>query len=734
MVSPDDPPLHQNPKHQKHAPPSDPPSPKKDPAPAFLDRDGSETLRKVKNWILFGSESLPKGATLEFAIASQWLLRIGITILILGMGFFVKYSIDQNWISEQARILAAAAAGMAMLVGGSRILSGKYAILGQGLMGAGITTLYFSTFAAHAYYQLIDETTSFVLMAAITALAGFIAVRFKAASMAVLAVLGGYAAPLMFPTHQDLTPVLTYMLVIATGVLAITTIRDWPIVKAIAFLCHFLLFHVCVHRNWSHENVVIALGFLTLYFLLFSTMPFLHKLRRGGKSGLVELGSLHLNAAYCSLMGWHLMTSLGWDKSILSGCSMGLAFFYAGHAFAYLRLRVSDKPMLVSFMALSAIFLAMAMPLYLSGVWLTTAWAIQAVAMAWMARQLGSGFIRQLSYLLILVVMGRFTWIDLPRRGTLDILDSHGNILLDFLGRLASYGLPLVGMITAGLMLGRDESDKVAIIPADHDIPDKANRGTVRMLTVVFGSLLALLYLGLEIGQTTHQYCPEIHMTSLTLLGVAFAFLLIRRGAYWIGTTTTLSIATILAVGLGLKLLILDFAPQFANSPDLMLYKTWSPLGSVSRLVDFGAFTGFLLVLGGFLSKNGQKDAPALVAVTSLALTLVILTTETTNLLHGLAMDAFRPGAISIIWTLYGLGLLIFGIRRHNRWARYAGLALFTLVTAKVFLFDLSGAETLYRVAAFMVLGVLLLSGSFLYLRHQKAINEEALEVGGQDQ
>lgn len=736
MTLPEEPPFNL---HQKHPKPVIPPltrapEPQPQTKHGSLDHDGSETMRKVKNWILFGSETLPKGASLEFAIASQWLLRVGLTILVLGIGFFVKYSIDQNWISEQARILAAAAVGMAMLVGGSRILSGRYAILGQGLMGGGITTLYFSVYAAHAFYGLIDETTAFFIMAAITALSGFIAVRFNTPTIAVLAVIGGYAAPLMFPAVQDLATVLTYMLVIATGVLGVTTFRDWPIVKALAFLCHFFLFHVCVLKNWSHENAVTSLLFLGLYFLLFSTMPFLSHLRKGSKSGLVELGSIHLNAAYCSLMGWHLMTNLGYDKSILSGCSMALAFFYAAHAFAYLRLRVNDRPMLVSFMALSATFLAMAMPLYLSGVWLTTAWAIQAVAMVWMARQLGSGFIRQLSYLLIVVVLGRYTWIDLPRRGHLDILDSHGNILLDFLGRLASYGLPLVGMITAGLMLGRDERIQAALIPKDHDIPDRANRGVIKVLTVVLGSLLAFVYLGLEIGQTTHQFCPDFHMTSLTLVGLAFALLVMKRAGFWIGESATLSITTVLAVALGIKLLILDFAPQFANSPDFMLYKTWSPLGCVSRVVDFGAFTAFLLMLGAFLDKKGQKDAPALVVVTSLALTLLILTTETANFLHAYSMDAFRPGAVSIIWTLYGLGLLIFGIRRHNRWARYAGLGLFTLVTAKVFLLDLSGAETLYRVAAFMVLGILLLSGSFLYLRHQKAINDEALEMGGQDQ
>lgn len=719
-----------------NATPGEPP-PKTAPTPGAFDREASETMRRVKNWILFGSDQLPRGASLEFAIASQWLLRIGVTILVLGIGFFVKYSIDQDWISREARVLAAAAGGMAMLVGGSRVLGGRYSILGQGLMAAGVTTLYFCVHAARAFYGLIDEGTAFFIMALITALSGFIAVRFGAATMAVLAVLGGYAAPLMFQSAGGLAPVLSYMLVIAIGVLGITTLRDWPLVKALAFACHILLFHASVLRDADMADLGTALPFLGAYFLVFSTMPFLHNLRRGDRSGVVELLALHINAAYFSLMGWHLMTRLGYDHFSMGTCSMALAFFYAGHAFAYLRLRVNDRPMLVSFIALSAGYLGMTMPLCLSGLWLSTAWAFQAVAMAWMARQLGSGLLRQLSYLLILVLVGRYACVDLPRRAFMPVQWDHHFVwplLAGLATRLLSYGLPLAGMMAAGLLLGKDGRKQPALIPADNDIPDQLNRGTVRGLIGIVGALLGMAYLVLEISQTVRAGCPEFYMTTLTLAGIAFTLLVLRWGELWIGTATTRAVSLALAIILGFKLLFLDLGGQLGTSHDYLLYQAWSPMGVISRLVDFSAFIGFLAILGRLLARGGSKDAPALIAAVSLSLALLILTTETVNFVHALAMDAFRPGAVSILWTLFGLGLLVWGIRCRDRWSRYAGLGLFTVVTFKVFLFDLSGAETLYRVGAFMALGVLLLSGSFLYLRNQKAITGETIGIGGMDQ
>jgi uncharacterized membrane protein len=47
---------------------------------------------------------------------------------------------------------------------------------------------------------------------------------------------------------------------------------------------------------------------------------------------------------------------------------------------------------------------------------------------------------------------------------------------------------------------------------------------------------------------------------------------------------------------------------------------------------------------------------------------------------------------------------------------RYVGLALFTVVAAKVFMSDLAQLDKLYRIIAFAVLGILVLSGSFVYL------------------
>jgi uncharacterized membrane protein len=53
--------------------------------------------------------------------------------------------------------------------------------------------------------------------------------------------------------------------------------------------------------------------------------------------------------------------------------------------------------------------------------------------------------------------------------------------------------------------------------------------------------------------------------------------------------------------------------------------------------------------------------------------------------------------------------------------ARISGLALLTLVTAKVFVIDLAALDVAYRVLSFVALGVLLLGAAYLYRRLEGA-------------
>ena len=83
----------------------------------------------------------------------------------------------------------------------------------------------------------------------------------------------------------------------------------------------------------------------------------------------------------------------------------------------------------------------------------------------------------------------------------------------------------------------------------------------------------------------------------------------------------------------------------------------------------------------------------------------------------------FKHGGLSLWWGIWALLLLLYGILRADPVCRILALILFGVCTLKIFLIDLSSLHALYKVAAFVALGLLLLTGSVFYTRFKERLS-----------
>ena len=96
-----------------------------------------------------------------------------------------------------------------------------------------------------------------------------------------------------------------------------------------------------------------------------------------------------------------------------------------------------------------------------------------------------------------------------------------------------------------------------------------------------------------------------------------------------------------------------------------------------------------------------------------------------------------RHATLSVGYALYGFGLLAVGMRRRRAMLRWLALAILASTIVKVFLYDLSKLEAIWRILSFVGLGLLLLGGSLLYHKYRHILfppqEDEPSEKGTSD-
>jgi uncharacterized membrane protein len=654
---------------------------------------------------------------LEDFIGGNLLNKIGIGILILGIGIFVKYAIDQDWIGPIGRVMVGLLSG-GILLGVAHYLRTQYKSFSSVLVGGGIAVLYFSVAIAFHQYQLLPQVAAFALMCVVTGAAVVLSIGYNRQEIAILAVLGGFATPFMVAKGDgNYAALFSYLLVLNVGMMSLSAFRAWPAVRILSFVTTVLLFGGWMTLNFNHPTqppvLAGALAFAIAFFVVFFAMNLVFHVRAKAALGLTEYILVLANSAFFFGMGMWVLYYLG-DGAYLGLFTALMGAFHFAFLFPVRKLIRVDNNVAYLLIGMVLSFLTLAVPIQLRGDYLAIFWSVEAVLVLFLAQRTRLKVLLTGSHLItVFALVGLM--IDWSAHYFLGTQAGARTLFFntDFLSTLIAVG----GLVGQHLLYRSDADDK---------------QNSMGGATLTSLALLPIGYIGLTLELWTQFSRTSYETGHVAVLTGTFLYLTAMQLLAWKSRMSLLS--SVLAVVQVLALAGYVFCHYFVLDDSRAMH---GGLIGTHYLMLPGLLLSTVLVFVGLRKQVGLRTGAgnALVLATT-AFAVFFASAELDNLcaLGGLDLHQVHRTGYPILWGLMGAGLIVLGLQQRVVALRRAGLLLFALLLVKLFAFDIQEANTAGKIAAFISLGVLLLVVSFLYQKLKLLLKEDSQEAANQDQ
>ncbi len=624
------------------------------------------------------------GFTKQFGSSEFWINKVGIGLLLLGVIFLFKYSIEQGWITPAIRVAFGLALGLGLAVAGAKMYAKKRH---QSLvaLGGSVATFYICSFAMYQMYALTPYYVAFALMALVSASAFVFSIKQDEPVLSFIAALGAFVAPFLLYTGQNNVPgLMLYTSLVITTSCCVYLARGWVSLITLSAISGWLIMIITVDSplDGQYERLATQSG-IALSWLFFWGSPLLRLsfltrdsfprwLTKASDSRTLSEASprntlpshahtLTITSPVIALaLSMEIWTLADWNWSLIS---LGLAALYF---IVWLRIRgagrmleIATTQMVAGFLMLTAGAIAL-----LNDTTTPAFIAAQALALRFAAKRLTGGPASSVRKWALAYLVVSLAWI-----GVEIIFGS----LFNSSHRSAISAETLVTLFIAGVAFGfaylaENKEERVG-------------------LTSVGAITLAIICL--DVSDSNGLFL------AVTLTGFAVLMLAQRYDK-----------ESLFGIGHGI------FAAQ-----GLWLFARITGIEAIGTpLVNAQAGVEGLAIVGGIaLSRYfSRAELPANFSrayglIAHLAF-LALIFREFVPLDNG-------HGIITSIWGAYTITLIILSLRQRDTRLKQVATATLALVIGKLFFVDLGNLESLWRILLFIGLGGLLMGVSYFYQR-----------------
>lgn len=684
------------------------------------------TERKINTPPIAGNPTpafFERNPDLEKFIGENLISKIGIAILVLAIGFFVKFAIDNNWIGTEGRV------GIGILCGGILValahwLRNSYKTFSSVLAGGGLAVFYFTITLAYHEFNLFSQSTSFIIMVVITIFAILLSILYDKQELAIIALVGGFAAPFLVSNGTGNYQVLfIYLLILNTGLLVISYQKAWRPMNLLAFVFTAILFAgwlFSLSGETSSGTYVNGFIFATCFYLLFFFINIANNIKENKTFIASDFGILLANTGLYFAQGLYLFSMMKSPEyrglfTILIGVFNLIASYFL------FRKRKVDTNILYLLIGITLTFISLTAPIQLHGHNITLFWASEAVLLSWMVQK---------SKIIIVEYASLIVWCAMLVSLLIDwkILYASSVAVTVIFNKGFVTGL-YAAVATYLLFILRNKSMASDHTPFLASIPTKVFRNAAIVVLFLTGAL--------EMNYQFKYYFPGFDLNILYFQFYYLAFVLVL-----ILFNDKLSVAK---MSLNSKMFLLEscilsfiiclpiissLQAQLLQEQQFVAYFDVCWMNAVLVGIVFYQLIQVEKIKSNFVLINYEVAIwfTCTLVITFLSFELFWITNRifySPQFSLPEIQNVFIKTVLPILWGLCSFCFMWLGMKYKFKPLRIISLMLFLITLLKLFIFDISNIPIAGKIAAFFCLGVLLLIVSFMYQRLKKLIIQD---------
>ena len=674
---------------------------------------------------------------LEKIIGENIINKIGILITVIGVGIGANYAIENNLISPLTRIILGYVVGFVLLLFGFK-LKEKYLSFSAVLVSGAMASLYLVTFAAYALYALIPQSLAFILMVVFTAFTVFAAIKYNKEVIAIFGLVGAYAVPFLLSNDSgEAVILLSYIGLANIGILVVALQRYWKLLYYSAFVFTWMIvFSWMLSSYSSSEDLILALSFITLYYLTFYATFLGYKLLKSEPFSKGDITMLLLNSTLFFGLGYLLLFEHETGESLQGVFTFANALIHFLVSVIVYKKHLQSRELQNFVSGLVLVFLTLTVPVQLDGNWVSIIWVLEAALLFWIGRSKLSSVYEKLSYPLMFLATtsllddwssGYYTFSENPN---LPIWNTT------FLTSM----LFVVGFSVIFYTSRKwTESSYLKSSSAFSNFINKAIPA-ILLIALYNGLRLEIAYYFDLISFSTriadengYRFTSDHAISSFSFVWqICYTFVFLSIINFITFTKVKNQDLGKVALALSTLSIIIFCWIGIFELKDLRELYIASSSESIFEQSSFNLFIRYICFgLVGILLFSMKKVVAIFLSddlipkIYDGVLHLTLIWIMSAELIHWLdlygSQNTYKLG-LSILWGVYALMLIVLGIIKKAPHLRIGAISIFGITLLKLFIYDVSELSTISKTILFVALGVLLLIISFLYNKYKTSI------------